>query len=292
MKLQLLLTLAFAALLLHAADDPLPRRRAFRQEIRATPSAVMRYLKDPDPEIRQYALYLHFKAAPEAALPRMRAALQDSEERIRLMAVQALTALLPKHPEIRADLDKAAREDASLEVRNAAGNASWPFRRTVRLLRNDPNWDHEVTLLKRIDLPRDGWKFQTDPEQNGHWRKLYAPDFDDRGWKTISLLHWEKQGFPDYDGIAWYRIEFTAPAKPDCNAIEIHFGGVDESAWVWLNGIYLGAHNRGTAGWNIPFAVDATREIKWGAANQLTVRVLDRAQAGGIYKPVWLEILK
>ena len=74
--------------------------------------------------------------------------------------------------------------------------------------------------------------------------------------------------------------------------MEIHFGAVDEAAWVWLNGKYIGQHDVGLAGWNKPFNLDITQEIQWGAENQLTVRVEDTAHAGGIWKPVSIEILK
>lgn len=35
-----------------------------------------------------------------------------------------------------------------------------------------------------------------------------------------------------------------------------------------------------------------TKEIKWNGENQLTVRVLDSKFAGGIWKPVVVEVLK
>ena len=103
---------------------------------------------------------------------------------------------------------------------------------------------------------------------------------------------WESQGFADYDGVTWYQIKFTMPEKMDCNAVEIAFDAVDESAWVWLNGVYLGAHDVGPEGWREPFAVSCTQEIKWNAENILTIRVYDAAFAGGIYKPLRVEILK
>ena len=74
--------------------------------------------------------------------------------------------------------------------------------------------------------------------------------------------------------------------------MEIAFDGVDESAWVWLNGIYLGAHDKGPEGWREPFAVDCRKEIRWGEINTLVIRVNDTAYAGGIYKPVRVDILK
>ena len=103
---------------------------------------------------------------------------------------------------------------------------------------------------------------------------------------------WEKQGFPNYDGVAWYQIKFKMPKKIDCNAVEIHFDGVDESAWVWLNGTYLGCHDIGPEGWKEPFAVDCRKEILWDKENVLTIRVYDAAYAGGIYKPIRVDILK
>ena len=38
--------------------------------------------------------------------------------------------------------------------------------------------------------------------------------------------------------------------------------------------------------------VDCTKEIKWGEKNVLVVRVYDSADAGGIWKPIELNVLK
>ena len=160
------------------------------------------------------------------------------------------------------------------------------------LLRNDPSWDYEVKTIRSIPLDQCVWRFTTDPLQNGHQKGFYKANFDDSKWKKIKMGVWENQGYPGYDGVAWYRIRFTMPPKPDCNAVEISFSGVDESAWVWLNGIYLGAHDKGPEGWQEPFALDCRKEIRWGKENILTVRVYDAAFAGGIYKPVRVDIVK
>jgi hypothetical protein len=67
---------------------------------------------------------------------------------------------------------------------------------------------------------------------------------------------------------------------------------VDESAWVWLNGEFAGEHDQGPSGWDTPFRLDVTDGLNWGGANQLTVRVLNSAMAGGIWKPVSIVILE
>ena len=79
---------------------------------------------------------------------------------------------------------------------------------------------------------------------------------------------------------------------PGCNAVELAFGAVDESAWVWLNGKYIGKHDIGPDGWKVPFWLDVTREIRFGGENLLAVRVKDTEKAGGIWKPVTVDILK
>ncbi|MBT4822200.1 MAG: hypothetical protein HON70_41215, partial [Lentisphaerae bacterium] len=121
------------------------------------------------------------------------------------------------------------------------------------------------------------------------WFKL---GLDDAKWAGISIEQaWQKAGY-DYTGVAWYRRTIELPAKPDHLAVELHFKGVDECAWVWVNGAYVGQQDLGPSGWNKAFLLDVTKEVKWGEANQITVRAMNTAHAGGIWRPVALEILK
>ena len=67
--------------------------------------------------------------------------------------------------------------------------------------------------------------------------------------------------------------------------------GVDEEAWVWINGEYVGQHAEGPIGWNRPFRFNVAKELKWGETNVLVVRVNDSANGGGIYKGIRLEAM-
>jgi hypothetical protein len=115
----------------------------------------------------------------------------------------------------------------------------------------------------------------------------------EKGWQKIRLGAWEQQCIGTYDGIAWYRIRFKAPEKAQgVVGAELYFQGVDEIAWIWLNGTYVGQHDLGPAGWDIPFFMNIGEEIKWGEENLLVVRVHDSTAARGIWKPIELHILK
>ena len=72
----------------------------------------------------------------------------------------------------------------------------------------------------------------------------------------------------------------------------LHLDGADYFADVWLNGKYIGKHDIGPDGWKVPFWLDVTREIRFGGENLLAVRVKDTEKAGGIWKPVTVDILK
>ena len=272
--------------------DVIANRQAFFRKIQKSPLVARSYLNDKDPDIRRYALYCVIKKNPAAAFDAIAAALNDPEEQVCLTAVQALPQLLNKDKRVRPLLEKVARENKFQQVRQIAVQATWPFHREVRLLRDDPTWDYEVKTIKSIPLEKLPWFFTTDPLQEGHLKGFFKPEYNTSAWKSIKMGVWENQGFSDYDGVAWYKITFVMPEKMDCNAVEIAFDGVDESAWVWLNGIYLGAHDKGPEGWREPFAVDCRKEIRWGEKNTLVIRVNDTAYAGGIYKPVRVDILK
>ena len=286
-----LLLNSFAISLLCGADLIAARQEFFRT-VEKDPKAVLIGLKSNDPEIRRYALYRLIKENPIKHFDVIARFTEDQDEQVRFTAVSVLPSLIDKDPRVKPLLQKVASRDPSRQIRSIAVQSTWPFHREIKLLRNDPTWDYEVKTIKSIPLETVPWLFTTDPLQDGHLRGLFKVGFDRSGWKPIKMGVWENQGFADYDGVAWYLIKFKMPPKMDCNAVEISFGAVDESAWVWLNGVYLGSHDIGPEGWKEPFSVDCRKEIRWGEENILVIRVYDAAFAGGIYKPVRVDILK
>lgn len=272
--------------------DPVQARQAFFREISANPSAAGKYLSDKDPEIRRYAIYTIIKDQNKFDFDVVASAVNDPDGQVVFTAASVLPHYINKDSRVLPLLKRLAKESKYPQVRQIAVQATWPFHREIRLLRNDPTWDYEVKVVKTFPLAGCPWLFKTDPMQEGHLKGFFKPGYDLSDWSKIKMGVWEKQGFKDYDGVAWYNIKFTMPEKIDSNAVEVSFGAVDESAWVWLNGVYLGAHDIGPDGWKEPFSMDCTREILWGKENTLTVRVYDAAYSGGIYKPVKIEVLK
>ena len=276
------------------SKNDIPRRTAFRALLRSNRAAAIRIgLAHADPVLRSRALLELFSDRCEAAMPQLKRLAADPDFRVR-MTVLGCLGELPDSPERRETatiLRKNSRESAIVTTAGAIA-APFRFRRTKLRLSERADWDYAITTVASVKLPEKNWKFATDPEGNGHDRDFFAEKFNDGAWKSIGVGNWEDQGFPSYDGYAWYRISFDAPAKLDCNAVELNFGGVDEEAWVWLNGVFVGQHAVGTAGWDKPFQLDVTDELRWGRRNLLVVRVFDARKAGGIWKPVSLDILR
>ena len=197
----------------------------------------------------------------------------------------------PRSDAVLALLEKASG-DGHEKVREIATRATWPFHRESTSLRDRQALDRDITVATTIPLPPGGWRFSLDPRRDGHKKDWFDPAFDAALWDTISIEQaWQQAGY-EYIGVAWYRRTLELPARMDHLAVDLCFGGVDESAWVWLNGVYIGQHDVGPSGWNDPFRLDITQEVRWGTTNQLTVRAMNTAHAGGIWKPVELEVLQ
>jgi len=248
---------------------------------------------DTDPLVRRTALRALTQTESSGNLAVYEAAMSDSSDLVRAAAVQAIADSHPYTPQVTALLKKA-QQDESNDVSQIASQALWPFHKVGVSLRDIPAFkDHQLSVAQTIPLSLDGWKFQLDPGQTGQEHKWFDTTFSDASWQDIKIGEaWETQIGKQYDGVAWYRQSFTLPAKPAQVGTDVVFDAVDESAWVWINGQYVGQHDVGLNGWNQRFAMDVSDYLKWGAQNQITVRVLDRKQAGGIWKPVYLEALK
>ncbi|MBT7162380.1 MAG: hypothetical protein HN904_06345 [Victivallales bacterium] len=275
-------------------ENMVVRRTAARLLARMVPmpnAALGKALVNEDALVRRFALDRLTTPLGPKAVPYLGTALGDPAPELRLAAVERLAAIKPRTKKV-IELLTRARVDANTGVARAAGQSLWDFHRDVTLLRNRPDWDYEVRVVKTLPLPKEGWRFRTDPRAGGHVEKWFATGFDDAKWQQIAIEQaWQKAGV-DYVGVSWYRRIMDLPAKPELNAVEIRFLGVDESAWVWINGVYVGAHDIGPMGYNKSFALDITKEVKWGAANQITIRAMSTKGNGGIWRPARIEVLK
>jgi hypothetical protein len=137
-------------------------------------------------------------------------------------------------------------------------------------------------------LPRSA-RFQYDPKNVGDKEDWYREDLDDSSWDRISTMTWwEPQGYPDYDGHAWYRVRFSVSASMMESPLLLYFSGVDDHAWVYLNGKYIGSHALGGWAWDQPFAIPVDKGVLREGENILAVHVYDMLGMGGIFGPVWL----
>jgi hypothetical protein len=277
-----------------------PRRQAARKIISVGPAArkqIVRLAKDHDPVIRRNATVQLRTLLGEDAIPLLQERLSDESTLVRLTAVEELMNFQPRSEKILSALRQAAG-DSDAVVRKKAASAFWNFHRDYVTLRKRPEWDHAIEILHKQPIALKGWRFQLDPARTGHLEEWFSPSLNDSNWEPIEIGVWWDKALPGkaegYEGVAWYRTTFTAPPKPEgaFHEVVLHFASVDETAWVWINGHFAGEHDLGTTGWNVPFDIEVGSFLKWGEANQLTVRVGNASGAGGIYKPVELQILK
>ncbi|MCC7491082.1 MAG: HEAT repeat domain-containing protein [Fimbriimonadaceae bacterium] len=255
--------------------------------------ALRAALGNSDALVRRIAVGALLASADTAALAVAAEVLQDPDELLRLSVVSALAAWQPR-TEAVLKLLQQAKQDASLEVRRPAQEALWPFHKESLLFRQRPDIKDVLTRVKvtaTVAVPPEGWWFRLDPTETGHEQNWFAPALPTADWKPIVAgQYWQQAGY-EYEGVAWYRRNLTLPARPEHQAAELSFQAVDESAWVWINGEYVGQHDIGPLGWDKPFALDVSGALRWGQDNQITVRVLNTKFAGGIWKPVQIECL-
>jgi len=263
-------------------------------------AALARALTNKDPVVRRAALIALAGDPDLDAMPCLTRALADEEVYVREIAVRLLVAVEPRTDQVIALLQKAEQDEAPQVHRPAAlalaalDPDAEPFEiKPVEMvpLRERPEMadqaDRIITALE-MRLPREGWKFRRDTRQQGHRQNWFGEDYDDTDWSDASIeIAWTT----GYVGVGWYRREIELPPRPEHLAAALLFEGVDESAWVWVNGMFVGGQDIGPGGWNRPFRVEVTDQLRWGALNQITVRAMNTGSAGGIWKPVTLEAL-
>jgi len=133
------------------------------------------------------------------------------------------------------------------------------------------------------------WKFRWSENPAGRPADFYKEDFDISDWKEIPVpADWQMHGYdyPIYTNIPYpykadppfipkefnpvgsYKHKFTVPETWKGTRIVLHFGGVNSSAYYWLNGVKLGYSEDSKT----PVEFDITDKLKAGE-NTLAVEV-------------------
>jgi beta-galactosidase/beta-glucuronidase len=153
------------------------------------------------------------------------------------------------------------------------------------------------------------WQFAYDDSNSGlleRWQD--SPARFDRRIVVPFPPESELSGINDksYHPVVWYRreVEYTADQQ---GRLLLHFGAVDYSAKVWVNGDLVASHEGGHS----PFSADITTHLRAGGPQVIVVRAEDQPldvtqprgkqdwqeqphaiwyhRTTGIWQPVWLE---
>ena len=112
----------------------------------------------------------------------------------------------------------------------------------------------------RPQLQRDSWY-----SLNGTWDFALDPEAT---WRSPEDVRWSHPikvpfapetpasglGHTGFLRVCWYRRRVELPTRNDRDRWLLHFGAVDYTATVWINGVYVGEHEGGST----PFTLDVT----------------------------------
>jgi hypothetical protein len=120
------------------------------------------------------------------------------------------------------------------------------------------------------------------------------PDFDDSAWEFgLTDRYLEVQSFGSGYVHAWYRTAIDVPAKFAGCKTTIHFGRVDESCRVFINGREAASFKwnprKDFNTMNYPMSFDVTGFIKAGERNVISVKLTNQSGSGGLWQPVELR---
>jgi beta-galactosidase/beta-glucuronidase len=114
------------------------------------------------------------------------------------------------------------------------------------------------------------WEFALDPDA-----KWSLPDQVD--WTATILVPFSPEtpasgiGNTGFYRACWYRRTFEPPALPRNQRLLLHFGAVDHSATVWVNGQKAACHEGGYT----PFCADITTLLSGSGPHTIVVRAYD-----------------
>ncbi len=119
------------------------------------------------------------------------------------------------------------------------------------------------------------WYDEFDMGQSNNW---FAPDLDDRDWKTVTIPGgFGELGVADVPSLCYFRKTITVPDPLPPGKATIHLGIIEKMDTVEINGHWVGA----SAWVENPRVYDIPDGVLKPGSNQITIRVLKTKPDGG-----------
>lgn len=156
----------------------------------------------------------------------------------------------------------------------------------------------------RPNFMRDNWL-----SLNGEWDFSFDNDSFDKKINVPFAYESKLSGLgnTEFHHTVWYRKTFEIPSTMHGGLVLVHFGAVDYSCKVWVNGVLVAEHIGGQTG----FCADITDTVRFNERNTIVVKVEDDhldlemprgkqfweekprsifyTRTTGIWQSVWLE---
>lgn len=168
----------------------------------------------------------------------------------------------------------------------------------------------------RPDFVRDSfqclngtWKFAFDDEDCGLEEKWYKGKEYEKTIEVPFAYQAKRSGIgdPGVHAVLWYEKEVTLLEDPSGKDVLLHFGAVDYSCQVYINGEFAGSHEGGDSPFTIcmnPFLKEGTQKIALRVYDPCEDETIPRGkqfwkeetvgiwytQTSGIWQSVWVEM--
>ena len=189
--------------------------------------------------------------------------------------------------------NKVANSDSPDAGERVSGLATTPSAKAHYI---DGTNFHELAPKLRLaaSLPVEGWSFRADSAGVGVEKGYFKPNHLAEDLTKIRIGEfWDNQG---HKGLTegWYRIRYRCPKLPNGKRVFLHFGAVDESAWLYVDGELVAWYDSSDPDktWDKPFLLEVTGKLKSQTEHLLAIRVHNTTLAGGIWKSVSLMVEK
>jgi len=214
-------------------------------------------LKHPAAGVRKAAIQILSKGHWTEQEINQSEVLQDPDPGVRLAAILALVRITPS--------DETGKVLYALSLEENIKNDFWLSQAVYAAA-----VQHKQGFITAFREANPNYSTQPEAHYEG-------ANIDDSGWEQMKLPQYMERAGLDIDGEVWFRKTVRLPGGAPGAIATISFGTIDDADETWINGVRVGATERG----NIDRIYSIPKGTLVAGENHIAVKLKDRGGWGG-----------